>query len=86
MLPVVGWRVYCSDGSTYTSGQVDPSTIPATVQAVVYFHAHPYRTIGSGTDTYEVDGVTLFGAWMDEAGLEVILQTAFEDMAWPSTS
>ena len=83
MLPVVGWRVYCADGSTYTS---NPQDIPPTVQVVVYFHEYPYRTLGSGTDTYEVEGVTLYGAWMDEAGLEVILRAAFEDMAWPPTS
>lgn len=83
MLPVVGWRVYCSDGSTYTS---NPESIPPTVQVVVYFHEYPYRTIDSGTDTYVVDGVTLYGAWMDEAGLAAIQQAAFEDMTWQPTS
>jgi hypothetical protein len=80
MMPVIGWRVYCADGSTYDR---DPHLIPPTVQAVVYFHEYPYRTLAHGEDTYEVDGVTLHGAWMDYDQFLAIVQRSAADMGWP---
>lgn len=81
MLPVLAWRVYCADGSTYTS---DPQSIPSTVQAVVYFHAHPYRTVDYGNDFYEVDGVTLVGKEIPLDEFLAIKDRADNDMEWPT--
>ena len=80
MLPVIGWRVYCADGSTYTQ---NPESIPATVEVVIYFHEYPFRTLAYGEDTYEVDGVTLFGREMPEAEFYAMLERAVADMEWP---
>lgn len=80
MLPVLAWRVYCADGSAYTT---DAKSIPATVQAVVYFHAYPYRTVDYGNDFYEVDGVTLTGLEIPLEEFEAIRKRADEDMEFP---
>jgi hypothetical protein len=80
MLESLGWRVYCADGTTYTS---DPSAIPPTVQGVVFFHAPPYRTVSYGRDTYEVEGVTLTGAWLPDDEFEAIRLAMMADEGWP---
>jgi hypothetical protein len=81
MTSVFGWRVYCADGSTYTQ---DPHLIPPTVQAVVWFHAHPYRDIEVGEDFYEVEGVTLTGLEIPIADFEALYAVAFADRDWPA--
>lgn len=80
MLPVVGWRVYCADGSTYTQ---NPEQIPPTVEVVIYFHEYPYRTLDYGLDFYELDGVTLVGKEMPEVDYYALLDRALADMEWP---
>jgi hypothetical protein len=80
MLPIIGWRVYCADGSTY---ERDPQNIPAAVQVVIYFHEYPFRTIASGDDEYEVDGVTLYGLEISEADYYALFERAYADMDWP---
>lgn len=81
MLPVVGWRVYCADGTTYTQ---NPESIPPSVQVVVFFHAQPFRTLAYGEDFYEVDGVTLTGLEIPESDYYALLQQALADMEWPA--
>lgn len=80
-LPVRAWRVYCSSGDTYTS---NPSAIPSDVQAVVFFHDHPYRTLAYGDDFYEVDGVTLVGREIPVDEYYRILDVALADVEWPA--
>lgn len=80
MLPVIGWRVYCADGTSYTR---DAHLIPPTVQVVVNFHAPPYRTLEYGADTYRVDGVTLRGAWMTDEAFARVVACAHADRDWP---
>lgn len=80
MLPVVAWKIYCSDGKVYTTA---PDQIPRDVQVVIYYHEPPYRTIDCGEDTYTVDGITVFGKWMDTEGFERLLLQAATDHQIP---
>jgi hypothetical protein len=79
--PVLGWKVFCQGGSVYTS---NPESIPDTVQAVMYYHDYPYRTIEHGVDEYIVDGYTLYGKEIDINQYEEILDKVIKDMEWPS--
>jgi hypothetical protein len=80
MLESRGWRVYCADGTTYTS---DPSAIPPSVQGIVLFHSAPYRTLVYGNDEYELEGVTLYGSLMPDDEFEAIRLAMVADMEWP---
>lgn len=79
-LPVRAWRVYDSEGKTYTT---DPAAIPPDVQVVVYFHDAPYRTLAYGDDQYVVEGVTLYGREMALDRYLEIVDRAFHDHDWP---
>jgi hypothetical protein len=82
MMPTLGWKVWTSD-SVYNSVEHPASEIPPDVQVVVYYHPHPYRTMDSGEDYYQVDGVTLVGKEIPYEDFLAIQAQAFEDMEWP---
>jgi hypothetical protein len=49
VLPVKSWTVYYADGSTFTSEQGTWAEVPPFgVQAVVYYHEPPLKTLDGG--------------------------------------
>lgn len=80
-MEIIGWRVYCANGETYTA---NPEAIPPTVQGVVFFHSPPYRTVSWGRDTYMVEGTELSGAWLPDEEFEAVRQAMMADMEWPA--
>lgn len=79
-MEIIGWRVYCAGGETYTA---NPAAIPLTVQGVVFFHSPPYRTVSYGVDTYTVDGVELIGSLLPDDEFETVRQAMMADEVWP---
>jgi len=69
MLPVKGWKVFYSDGSTFDSTQGTWAEAPPFgVTCVVWYHDPPYKTL----DTGGVEGVVYYQS--DEfAGTDVKL-------------
>lgn len=83
MLPVLGWRIYRADGSTYSSSTHDIKDVPDGIQIVIWFHPTPYRTIDCGEDIYSVDGRILNGELMDTDAYYALLAQAVVDEVWP---
>jgi hypothetical protein len=79
-LPVRAWRVYGSQGETYTA---QPECIPRDVQVVVYFHDARHRTLAYGEDEYTVDGVTLYGREIAFEDYWRLVERALNDWDFP---
>ena len=76
-LSVIGWCIYYSDGSTFSSEDGSWAQAPADdVQVLEILHPPPYRTIDHGVDEYRLPGESIvkLGRWMDEAGLYRIIE------------
>lgn len=77
MLPVESWRIFYADGSTFDSTMGTWAEAPPFgVQAVVYYHVPPYKTVDGGSgngDVYtylgegDYEGLKM-GLWMDSEG------------------
>jgi hypothetical protein len=81
-LPVVGWRLYYSDGSTFTSADGSWADAPASdVQILVVFHGDGYRTFSHGDDFYFMPGkgAVKVGAWMDFDEYEALVARALSE-------
>lgn len=83
MLPIVGWKIYRADGLVYASSTHDIEDVPDGIQVLIFFHEHPYRTLAYGEDTYEVEGRTLTGVWMQEDDYYALVARAHADGVWP---
>lgn len=85
MLPVVGWKIYTSDG-VVSSRNTTLRRAPTTdIQCIVLYHEQPYRTLMDGRDSYVIPGDTTvrLGKGLSDAQFEVIKQAALNDRAWP---
>lgn len=88
MLPIKGWRIYYADCSTFDSTQGSWAEAPPFgVQAIVYYHVPPYKTLDGPADgvyTYQGDeeypGVKL-GLWMDAEGYYRIANLAQQSVS-----
>jgi hypothetical protein len=74
MLPVKAWRIFYADGSEFTSENGTWADAPPFgVQAVVYYHVPPYKTLDTGGTEgvfyYQSDEfagtATKLGLWID---------------------
>ena len=90
MLPIKSWRIYYADGSTFSNlDGTWAQAPPFGVQAVVYYHTRPYKTIDGGENNGDVyvwngedshpdyQGIKM-GLWMDREGAYRIQKLAFE--------
>jgi hypothetical protein len=76
MMPVVGWRLWYGDGTTFDSGQGSWDQAPAqNVQVLEYLHEPPYRTLSYGEDEYRLtpESAPKWGKWMDEAAFHALV-------------
>jgi hypothetical protein len=76
MLPVLGWRLYYGDGSTFSHLDGEWEQAPhGDVQVLEYLHAEPYRTLVYGEDEYRLTSAhsRKFGKWMDEAAFYALV-------------
>ncbi len=93
MLPIKSWAIYYADGSTFTSEDGTWAEAPPFgVQAVIYYHVPPYKTIDGGYnsgDIYtfqgedahpEYEGIKM-GLWVDRD-----THYRIQDLAFQSTS
>lgn len=78
MLPVIGWRLWYSDGSFVASDQMSWEQAPDTdVQVLEIFHdPAPYRTLSYGVDEYQLspDSTVKFGRWMNREAFEALVE------------
>lgn len=76
-LPVVGWRLYYGDGSVVSHLDCSWADAPSeNVQVLEQLHdPAPYRTLTYGDDEYRLtpDSEVKFGAWMDAADFEALV-------------
>lgn len=84
MLPILHWRIYYADGSTYSDANGTWRKAPSSgVQWIWLFHTPPYRTQISGQDSYLLPGQSessrKVGTWMEDAEFEVLCARAWED-------
>lgn len=84
MLPVVGWKIYRADSSVWSSAGLSVHEVPDGIQAVIWYHAPPFRTLSHGEDAYEVDGRAFTGVWMDAVGYRSLIERALADTEWPA--
>lgn len=93
MLAIESWAIYYADGSTFTSEDGTWAEAPPFgVQAVVYYHVPPYKTIDGGHNSGDIytfqggdahpdyEGVKM-GLWVDRDTYYRI-----QDLALRSTS
>jgi hypothetical protein len=84
MLPIKAWRIFYADGSTFDSTQGTwAEAAPFGVEAVVYYHDPPCKTLEHGTRDgvyhYRGDGWpddVKMGLWMDADGYYRIVDLA----------
>lgn len=57
MLPIRAWRIFYADGSSFDSTMGTWAEAPPFgVQAVVYYHADPYKTVDGGRNSHDRPG------------------------------
>jgi hypothetical protein len=83
VLPVLGWKIFRADGSVWSSAEYSVWEVPDEIQAIVLYHAPPFRTMELGEDFYSLDGRMLAGKWMDTAAYYALVNQAFLDEVWP---
>jgi hypothetical protein len=90
MLPIKSWRIYYADGSSFSSEDGTWAEAPPFgVQAVVYYHLPPHKTIDGGQNNGDIytwlgedshpdyQGIKM-GLWMDREGAYRVQKLAFE--------
>lgn len=76
-LPILGWRLYYSDGSSFSHEDGSWSDAPSIdVQVLEVLHEPPYRTLSHGDDEYRLPGEAdvKFGRWADFETYEGIVR------------
>lgn len=79
-LPVIGWCLYYSDGSTFTNEQGDWDSAPSDdVQILKVLHEPPYRTFTYGYDTYQLtpESSVKLGRYMNEEAFYALVEKAY---------
>lgn len=70
--------------AVFSSDAHTPEEIPHDVQIVMLYLDPPLRQAVMGLDEYDIDGVVVRGAYMDQQAFEEVVCKAFDDMAWPA--
>lgn len=80
-LKMVGWAVYYSDGSKYTSEDGSPDTAPTGgVEVVEVVFDGGYRAASTEDDFYQLPGgsKTLFGEMMDDVAYSSLVESVVD--------
>ena len=84
MLAIKAWRIFYSDGSTFSSKDGKWAEAPPFgVECIVYYHVPPYKTLDTGGDEGvfyylgegEKKGIKM-GLFMDDKGFYRIMKMA----------
>lgn len=83
-LPIIGWRVWLTDGTALESAANAWEDVPDEVQVLCFYHERPYRTFVYGRDEYEVpeSDVKKLGQWMQPDDFYALVKVAEGSAEW----